>query len=47
VALNWLIRQEGLVTIPKAANKKHITDNVNAIGWELDQEDLARIESSF
>ncbi|GAA3408180.1 aldo/keto reductase [Paenibacillus hodogayensis] len=47
VALNWVLRQEGLVTIPKAANQEHIFDNLNAIGWELDKDDLARIERTF
>ncbi|MBP1964163.1 aldo/keto reductase [Paenibacillus aceris] len=47
VALNWVLRQEGLVTIPKAANKAHIFDNLSAIGWELDKDDLSQIESNF
>ncbi|MDQ8733552.1 aldo/keto reductase [Paenibacillus sp. LHD-38] len=47
VALNWLLRQEGIVTIPKAVNKEHIVDNLNALGWDLQQEDLDLIESNF
>lgn len=47
VAINWALRQEGLVTIPKAANKEHITDNLNALGWELEEEDIKQIESHF
>lgn len=47
VAINWALRQEGLVTIPKAANKEHITDNLNALGWELEKEDIDQIESFF
>lgn len=47
VALNWLLRKEGLVTIPKAANKEHIVDNLYALGWDLQPEDLDHIESNF
>ncbi|SFI77426.1 Aldo/keto reductase [Paenibacillus sp. UNC496MF] len=47
VALNWVLRPERLVTIPKAASRAHIEDNIRAIGWELDGEDLARIEAAF
>ncbi|WP_339845490.1 aldo/keto reductase [Paenibacillus sp. FSL W7-1088] len=47
VALNWVLRQQGLVTIPKAANKKHIVDNLNALGWELEKDDIDQIENHF
>ncbi|MDQ0914594.1 aldo/keto reductase [Paenibacillus sp. V4I5] len=47
VALNWVLRQEGLVTIPKAVKKEHILDNLNALGWDFDKDDLAQIESNF
>lgn len=47
VAINWVLRQEGLVTIPKASNKEHIVDNLNALGWELDENDLDEIEINF
>ncbi|MEF3354143.1 aldo/keto reductase [Paenibacillus sp. GYB006] len=47
VAMNWILRQESIVTIPKAVNKKHIDDNLKALGWELDKEDLDQIENYF
>ena len=47
VALNWVLRQEGLVTIPKALNKEHIIDNLNALNWELEKDDLEQIEFNF
>lgn len=47
MALNWALRQQGLVTIPKAANKEHIVDNLNALGWELEKDDIDQIESHF
>lgn len=47
VALNWVLRQDGLVTIPKAANKEHIRDNYNALSWDLHREDLDLIDLYF
>jgi len=47
VALNWLLRQEGIVTIPKAANIEHIMDNLNALGWDLQKDELDRIDNTF
>ncbi|MDN4525989.1 aldo/keto reductase [Fictibacillus fluitans] len=47
VALNWVLRQEPLVTIPKAASKEHIKDNLNALRFKLEEEDLEQIELTF
>ncbi|WML48698.1 aldo/keto reductase [Neobacillus sp. PS3-34] len=47
VALNWILRQKGLVSIPKAKNKSHIKSNLEALGWELDAEDLAQMNVLF
>ncbi|MEC0124601.1 aldo/keto reductase [Paenibacillus pabuli] len=47
VALNWILRQQGLVTIPKAASQEHIVDNLNALGWELEKDDIEQIERHF
>lgn len=47
VAMNWILRQEGIVTIPKAASIQHINDNLRALDWELEEADLAKIEKSF
>ncbi len=44
VALNWLLRQPG-VTAPiiGARNMKHLTDNLGAAGWALDDEQVERL----
>ncbi|WEG13709.1 aldo/keto reductase [Pullulanibacillus sp. KACC 23026] len=47
VALNWLLRQEGFVTIPKAKSIEHIKSNLGALGWELSEEDLSLIDRFF
>ncbi|MCM3766784.1 aldo/keto reductase [Neobacillus niacini] len=47
VALNWILRHEGIVTIPKAKNIIHIESNLEALGWDLPAEDLAEIDRNF
>ncbi len=47
VALNWVLRQDGVVTIPKAVDKKHVRENAAVVGWKLDREDLDRLDSAF
>ncbi len=47
VALNFLTRQEGLFSIPKAACAEHVRENSRAVGWELSTEDLQTIDGFF
>jgi diketogulonate reductase-like aldo/keto reductase len=47
VALNWLISQKKIVTVPKATNIDHIKENVGAVGWSLSGRDFRRLEESF
>jgi len=44
VVLRWHV-QSGFVVIPKAADTKHLADNVAAWDFELSEEDMARISS--
>jgi diketogulonate reductase-like aldo/keto reductase len=47
VALNWLISQKKIVTVPKASSIEHIKENRGAVGWSLTAPDLKRLEESF
>ena len=47
VALNWLIGQDNVLTIPKASNTLHIRDNVGALGWRLSEQDFNRLMDAF
>ncbi|MDM5317168.1 aldo/keto reductase [Fictibacillus sp. b24] len=47
VALHWVLKEEQLVTIPKAVNKEHIEDNLKALSLKLDKDDLEQIELIF
>ncbi len=47
VALAWVLRQPGVVTIPKATNPEHVRANVKATDIKLDAEDLAALDAAF
>ena len=47
VALAWVLRQPGVVTIPKATNPEHVRANIKAVDVELDAEDLAALDAAF
>jgi diketogulonate reductase-like aldo/keto reductase len=47
IALAWVLRQPGVIAIPKASNEKHVRENAQAIEIELEKEDLAEIDRSF
>jgi diketogulonate reductase-like aldo/keto reductase len=47
VALNWLISQKKIITIPKATTINHIEENVGAVGWKLSGPDFRRLQESF
>lgn len=42
VALNWLVRR-GTIPIPGAKNAAQAEENAGAMGWELSDEEVARI----
>lgn len=47
VALNWVLRHDGIVTIPKAVDKGHVRENAGVAGWKLSREDLALLDKAF
>ncbi|TDL66132.1 aldo/keto reductase [Rhodococcus qingshengii] len=47
VALNWILRHEGVTTIPKAKDIEHIKSNLKALELTLTEEDLKLIDSYF
>jgi len=47
VALNWLLRKdEHIVAIPGATSVAHLRENVGAVGWTLNDNELATLEQS-
>ncbi|MDR7117418.1 aldo/keto reductase [Caulobacter sp. BE254] len=47
VALAWLLRQRDVIAIPKASSIAHVRDNYAAATLELDDEDLAALDTAF
>jgi diketogulonate reductase-like aldo/keto reductase len=47
VALAWLLREEGIVAIPKASSAAHIRENRAAIELRLVDEDLTELDRAF
>jgi diketogulonate reductase-like aldo/keto reductase len=43
VVLRWQL-QKGVVTIPRSSTPEHIRANFDVLDWELDAEDVARID---
>jgi diketogulonate reductase-like aldo/keto reductase len=47
VALNWVLREDAVVTIPKAIDKDHVRENAGVVGWGLTREELERLDKAF
>jgi diketogulonate reductase-like aldo/keto reductase len=47
IALAWLLRQPGVIAIPKSSNEKHVRDNARSIEIKLTKEDLADLDQEF
>ena len=47
VALAWLLRQDGMIVIPKATQPEHVRDNRAALDLALDADDLAALDRAF
>jgi diketogulonate reductase-like aldo/keto reductase len=47
VALAWLLRQDGMIVIPKATQEAHVRDNRGAADLALDANDLAALDRAF
>lgn len=45
VVLNWLIAQDNVVPIPGAKNAEQAAEFVGALGWKLDNEEVAELRS--
>jgi diketogulonate reductase-like aldo/keto reductase len=47
VALSWLLRQDGMIVIPKARQEAHLRENMGALELTLTESDLAALDRSF
>jgi diketogulonate reductase-like aldo/keto reductase len=47
IAINWLISQQNVVTIAKTSNVNHLKENLGAVGWLMEDDDIERIREDF
>jgi diketogulonate reductase-like aldo/keto reductase len=47
VALAWVLRQPGVITIPKAVKPEHVRTNMKALEVKLDADDLKALDAAF
>ena len=47
VCLAWVLRQEGVLAIPKASDEDHVRTNAAAVNLRLDSDDLEAIDYAF
>ena len=47
IALAWLLRQDGMMVIPKATKQEHVRENLAALKLRLTDRDLADLDHAF
>ncbi|MDB5182560.1 MAG: hypothetical protein JWO47_344 [Candidatus Saccharibacteria bacterium] len=47
VALNWVLAQKNVITIPKTTSLEHLKENLGSIGWEMDPDDIDKLTKEF
>jgi diketogulonate reductase-like aldo/keto reductase len=47
IAINWLISQSNVVTVSKMKNKKHLEENLGALNWNMEKEDIKKLSTDF
>jgi len=47
VALSWVLRHDGVITIPKAGTPEHVREDRAALDLQLTDEDLAELDRAF
>ena len=47
IALNWLITQPNVITIPKTTHVEHLEENLGVLGWNLSGGDMEKLTKDF
>jgi len=47
IAINWLISQKNVVTIPKSDNIEHLEENLGGVGWKMEEEDIELLRQKY
>lgn len=47
IALKWLLQKKGVITMVKALNLNHIEEDLDVFGWELENQDMEKLDRDF
>lgn len=47
IAINWLISQKNVITLSKTSTIEHLKENLGAISWQMDKEDIEKLRNDF
>jgi diketogulonate reductase-like aldo/keto reductase len=47
IAINWLISQPYVLTLSKTRSIEHLQENLGAVGWEMNPEDIERLRKEY
>jgi diketogulonate reductase-like aldo/keto reductase len=47
IALNWLISQDRVVTLSKTLNPEHLRENLGALDWTMQDQDIELLRKQF
>lgn len=47
ISINWLISQENVATISKTKDLEHLKENLGALGWQMEKEDIETLRNEF
>jgi len=46
IAINWIISKPNLITIPMSTSVEHLKENLGALGWKIDEEDIKLLDET-
>ena len=47
IAINWLISQDNVVTLSKTRSIDHLKENLGAVDWKMDKEDIEKLRNNY
>lgn len=47
IALNWLVSQKNVAILSKTSNPDHLYENLGALGWEMEDQDVERVRAEY
>ena len=47
ISINWLISQNNIITLAKSSNLDHLKENLQALNWSMETEDIEKLKTEF